>query len=85
MIDNNKIRKRRRELDISQEALGKAVGQDQAYISNIEHGRIKDITAGSLAKIARALQVSMEELMRLDEDAPAPLVGAKRREGGRYA
>jgi DNA-binding XRE family transcriptional regulator len=81
MIDSNKIRKRRRELDMSQEALGKAVGQDQAYISHIERGRITDITATSLAKIARALHVSMEELMLPDEDeetaTAASLVGAR--------
>ena len=63
MIAADKIRLRRLELRLSQEALGKAVGQDQAYISRLETGRITDFTAVTLARLARTLKVQMEDLM----------------------
>jgi transcriptional regulator with XRE-family HTH domain len=81
MLDIDRIRLRRLELRLSQKALGKAVGQDQSYMSRVENGVITDVTADTLGRIARTLQVPMEELLILDaEDKPAS--PAKPRQNG---
>ena len=66
MLDVDRIRLRRLELRLSQKALGEAIGQDQAYMSRVENGIITDVTAETLARIARVLKVPMEQLINLD-------------------
>jgi transcriptional regulator with XRE-family HTH domain len=81
MLDTNRIRLRRLELRLSQRAVGKAIGQDQGYMSRVENGIITDVTAETLGRIARTLQVPMEELLILDtKDQPEP--PAKPRQNG---
>lgn len=73
MLDIDKIRLRRLELRLSQRALGQAIKQDQAYVSRVENGIIKDVTADTLWRMARTFDVPMEELLILDaEDEPEP-------------
>ena len=73
MLDVDKMRLRRLELRLSQKALGEAIRQDQAYVSRVENGIITDVTAETLARIARVLKVPMEQLMILDTtEAEAP-------------
>ena len=48
------------------QALGEAIGQDQAYMSRVENKIITDVTAETLARIARVLEVPMEHLVTLD-------------------
>jgi len=73
MLDIDRIRIRRLELRLSQKALGKAIGQDQSYMSRVENGVITDVTADTLGRIARTLQVPMEQLLILDTEAePEP-------------
>ena len=67
MIDKERIRLRRLELRLSQADLGKALGQDQAYVSKIEHGLITDITVRTLERLAYTLQVPIETLLKPDE------------------
>jgi transcriptional regulator with XRE-family HTH domain len=66
MLDVDRIRLRRLELRLSQKALGEAIGQDQAYMSRVENRIITDVTAETLARIARVLKVPMEQLLNLD-------------------
>jgi len=66
MLDVDRIRLRRLELRLSQRALGEAIGQDQAYMSRVENRIITDVTAETLARIARVLKVPMEQLINLD-------------------
>jgi transcriptional regulator with XRE-family HTH domain len=82
MIDVDRIRLRRLELRLSQAALGKAIHQDQAYISRIERGQVAGMTVVMLERIARALQVDVGKLLKADstdseiEAAALELVGA---------
>jgi transcriptional regulator with XRE-family HTH domain len=64
MIDAARIRLRRLELRMSQEDLGKQLGQDQAYVSRLERGLIADITVGTFERLAKALQVKLEVLLK---------------------
>ena len=58
-----RIRLRRLELRLSQESLGKAIGQDQSYVSKIERGEITEITITTLERLANALGVSTDALL----------------------
>ena len=73
MLDIDRIRLRRLELRLSQRALGQAIKQDQAYVSRVENGIIKDVTADTLWRMSRTLDVPMEELLIPDaENEPQP-------------
>jgi transcriptional regulator with XRE-family HTH domain len=69
---------------MSQEGLGKAIGQDQQYISKLERGAVTGITMATLERLADALGVSMDYLagrttkkeMNVFEPAEADLVPA---------
>lgn len=56
------IRKKREQLNYSQEQLAQSVGISRASITNIEIGRQKT-SLSSLYKIARSLSVSPQELL----------------------
>ena len=62
-----RLRQRRRELDITQEQLAKVSGVPQYHISGIERGRIKEIKSDTLRKLARALRISADWLLELEE------------------
>jgi|RhiMetdeSRZDD1v2_1073273.scaffolds.fasta_scaffold37570_4 transcriptional regulator with XRE-family HTH domain len=62
-LDTERLRMRRLRLRLSQEQLGKMIGQSQAYVSRLEHGTITDITLGTFARLADALGVTMEYLI----------------------
>lgn len=57
------IVKRRHELNIGQEKLAEASDLSINYISRIERGASKHVSADTLYKISKSLNVSMEELM----------------------
>ena len=48
---------------MSQGDIGRALDVDRGYISNIESGK-KNLTLATVAKIARALRVSADELIK---------------------
>lgn len=59
----------RKDLDIDQRELGRRVGVSNTYISNIERGHAKNVTADVLVKLAEVLGVSVNYLLGLS-DAP---------------
>ena len=57
------IRRIRLEKVLSQADLWRKLGVDRAYMSNLEHGK-KNPTLSTIEKIAKALEVKLEELMQ---------------------
>jgi transcriptional regulator with XRE-family HTH domain len=62
-------------LRLSQESLGKAIGQDQSYVSKLERGDLLDITISTLERLADVLSLSTDYLLgrkeQESEDCPA--------------
>ena len=58
-----RIRKRRNELDWTQERLAKESGLSKGFLSDVEAGK-RSVGADSLLALANALGVSMDELMK---------------------
>jgi transcriptional regulator with XRE-family HTH domain len=71
MLDTERVRMRRLQLRISQKVLGERIGQDQAYISRLEHGEITDITIRTLERLADTLQVTTDYLLGRENANPA--------------
>ena len=63
MLDTERVRMCRLQLRISQKVLGERIGQDQAYISRLEHGEITDITIRTLERLADTLKVTTDYLL----------------------
>lgn len=88
-LQRQRVRERRERLRLSQEQLGEAIGQDQAYVSRLESGEIHRITLPILARLADALHVSMDYLAGRSNDpgsikpAATALVCAWHRDGRR--
>lgn len=57
------IRRRRRELRLSQEELAWRAGVDRTYVSGVERGA-RNLSLLTLEKLARALEVSLSTLLR---------------------
>lgn len=69
-----KIRRRRKTLDISQEMLARLAGfPAHQTISQIEKGE-REVKAWELVKLARALRVSVQEILAEGEPGPAAAV-----------
>jgi transcriptional regulator with XRE-family HTH domain len=64
MINVDRIRLRRLELRLTQADLGKSIGQDQAYVSKIERGQVTGMTVAMLERIAEALGVRPDSLLK---------------------
>jgi DNA-binding XRE family transcriptional regulator len=67
-----RVRKRRRDLDITQAQLAEASGVQQSHISAIERGRAFDLRAETLWRLARSLGCSMDDLMEQPEWRETP-------------
>lgn len=67
MKTGDKIRKRRLELHMTMEDLGRAIGVQRSAINKYEKGLV-DIKSSTLSAIANALNVSVIELMETDEE-----------------
>jgi transcriptional regulator with XRE-family HTH domain len=67
MLDTERIRMGRLRLRLSQKQLGELIGQDQAYVSRLERGEIAEITVTTLERLADALHVSTDYLLKRDE------------------
>ena len=63
-----KLKKRRKELGITQTELAKMVGMTTSNISRYETGAIKDIQLNMLDKLASALKITPLELLNWDTD-----------------
>ena len=70
MIDVDRIRLRRLELRLSQAQLGALIGQDQAYISRLERGAYGEITVSTLERLAKALRVGIQTLVKSEDGVP---------------
>ena len=69
MLDRDRLRMARLRLRLSQESLGKAIGQDRSYVSKLERGDLLDITISTLERLADVLSVSTDYLLgRKDKD-----------------
>lgn len=65
--------KRIRELrDLGVNELGRLTGLSPGYISSLETGSKKNPSMDALKKIALALEVPVEELLKTDEDIKSP-------------
>jgi len=62
------IKKRRKELQLSQEQLAESAGLHRTYIGQLEHGK-KGPTIKTLFMIAKTLQIKPSEIMRELEDS----------------
>ena len=61
-----KVREKRLQRGISQEKLAEKAGVHRTYIGMIERGE-KNITLQNIEKIAKALGISLDELMSLEK------------------
>ena len=57
------LKRIRKEKGISQGDIVRSLGMDRAFISNIENGKTNP-TLATIAKLARAVGVSIEELIK---------------------
>jgi len=57
------MRQRRHKLGVSQEAFADLCGLDRTYVGGIERGE-RNVALVNIEKIARALKLSLAELMR---------------------
>jgi len=57
------MRQRRHKLGVSQEAFADLCGLDRTYVGGIERGE-RNVALVNIEKIARALKLSLSELMR---------------------
>jgi len=60
------VREKRAALALSQEELAERAGVHRTYIGMIERAE-KNITLGNIEKIAKALNVPLDKLMKLDK------------------
>lgn len=60
----NKVRERRTSLGLSQEDLASRAGVHRTYVGMIERAE-KNITLLNIEKIAKALQISLDELTKI--------------------
>lgn len=61
-----RVRKRRRELGLTQAQLSATTGLRQFHISRIESGHIKDVKGETLGRLARALRVRTDFLLGVE-------------------
>ena len=73
MLDAERVRIRRLKKRMSQKALGNALGQDQAYVSRLEQGKLGNVTVETLARLADALGVTTDYLLGRTEEPDADL------------
>jgi transcriptional regulator with XRE-family HTH domain len=57
------IKEQRKELNMTQRELAGKIGTSQGYIADLENGKKKNPTSGTLIKLADALKISKEELI----------------------
>lgn len=58
----NNLRKVRRNMDMTQEQLGKAIGSPKSYICDLEKGNVRNPSLGKARLIAMALNSTLEEV-----------------------
>lgn len=64
MIESSKIKRMREKMGLSQEKLARIADVSNNTIINIEAGKQQNPTVDTIKKIAKALSVSIEDLIR---------------------
>lgn len=64
MVESNKVKKLREKLGLSQEKLARLADVSTNTIINIESGKQTNPTISTIKKIAKALDASVDELLR---------------------
>lgn len=62
------VRKRRKDLDISQEELGARASLDRTYISDIERGK-RNPSLDIISGLAKSLKVELSQLFKMTESS----------------
>ena len=62
------LRKRRKELNMTQEMLAECCGCSPRYLRNLEAGKKRNPSANLVRRMAIVLEISMEELMVIRKD-----------------
>lgn len=75
---SDRLRQIRKQAGLTQRQLEEQSGVPQNTISRIEIGSVQDVSAKTLANLARALKVSMDHLIGLDSE-PEPQAKRKRK------
>lgn len=57
------VKQLRKEAELSQEELGEITGLDRTYISGVERG-VRNPSLQTLEKLAKALKISVSDMMR---------------------
>ena len=68
----NRIKSRRKNLDLTQKQLGKIVNLSEGSISKYESGKIEDVTTTKLNKFAEALNVDITWLLGVELNETIP-------------
>lgn len=68
----NRIKSRRKDLDLTQKQLGKIVNLSEGSISKYESGKIEDVTTTKLNKFAEALNVDITWLLGVELNRTSP-------------
>ena len=66
------IKKRRKRLNLSADKLGERIGKDRSTIYRYERGDIENLSVEVLGSLADALQLSIPELLGLEDVKPLP-------------
>jgi transcriptional regulator with XRE-family HTH domain len=71
ILFGNAVRKRRKELGLSQEDFADKAGIHRTYVSSIELGKVQ-VSIRIAAQLAEALELPLSELWRdIEQDQPA--------------
>lgn len=79
-----RVKQRREELGLTQEAFAERAGLGYKYYQSVEAGRRRDIRLSTIEKLAKACDLELWELLNVD--APLPLLeegAAPRRPGAK--
>lgn len=77
MTTGERIRARRKELEITADTLAESIGVSRSTIFRWENGFIEKLPIDKLVPIARVLQTTVGYLMGWDENKQEPAFGAK--------
>lgn len=83
--DPGKLRRRRKDKRLSQKNLADLVGCTQQYISLMENGDDRDCSEKVAEKIARFLDLELEDLFETRTVSPMPAVASSQSVGGEVA
>lgn len=77
MTTGERIRARRKELDMTADSLAEAIGVSRSTMFRYENGFIEKMPMNNLVPIARALRTTVGYLMGWDDDKNTPTSGAE--------